>query len=130
MFTFMFGVLGSLAFWIVYCAMSLFMAALIMKKWGNKSRAYVVISTRKNPIMIGTPNKYYWAPTGREATTFEYVRAMSMFIANFILWPIIIVLWVTKYFLYAVIHTFIFIMEKLFAITPEISIDIKGKGGK
>ena len=121
MISFMIGTLGSTMLWSLYGIMSLFMAALIMKKRGSKSWAYVVLSTKHVPLDVG--NNGPWTVEAKRATPNHYLGAMFPVTFYLIVWHIVVVFWIIKYSLYAVAYIFLCIMRKLFSVVPEIEID-------
>lgn len=129
MISFMLAVLGSTVFWVIYGAVSLFMTAMILKKRGNKSWAYMILSTGKNPHDT-TPNSdgYIWSAEGGDpATSDQYLLAMAPSLFYAIIWPFIAIFWIIKYSMYMIAQLFRFVMQKIFATIPEVKVDFKSE---
>ena len=107
MFTFMFGVLGSLIFWAIYLPVSLVISLFILKRLGPFGK-YVADT---------------FISKGESNSTRKFVSLMAL-IAIVLLWPIVTFVYIlTKLFFNMVVWNAITkLINKVETITPEVKI--------
>lgn len=131
--TFLFGVLGSVGFWILYFVVSSFAIACLLRWRNDHSRAYVVITTGRSvkDVASSTPGDtgcFKWVPKrgNPPATIEDKLAVLWILFIWYLVWP----LWVLGILVYHLFKLMVFIlsggmfvwMRKLLQVVPKVEI--------
>jgi hypothetical protein len=130
--TFMLGVLGSTVFWVVYFFVSIIAVAYLLRRFGNESKIYMIITTGHHVTDVGPFDKYIWEATESPINSRDKTFIVFGILGWMLIWPIIVIcILISK-----IIEVFISIasngaivgMRKIFTVLPRIEISSSKNG--